>query len=326
MNRTSAIADIIVREASLPQKSVSRARRTLPAWLRKIFSLIDKQTLVLWLWLCSYLFKAILPCGTKSHFEETVMNHLLATTSRAVFAKAHEGDHGHSAPAQGEVTGPAADAAIAAHEAGQSMPVVPTVSVTIASLDVALPLKFKAGDTLDETTARILDAAYQRQYKNNKDAAYKAWETKASDWDAAKAKGEAKGERPANPCTVEALLSDYTAYQPQVGDAARTSLEKLRDEAGLRRFKEMIDEHNEIVAKGGKGRFGTEPAKLPSGKGAADERSKFVGAILASEKQAAHVQRHIDAILAERKAAESAPAAAKPVDSKSMLESLDLDV
>ena len=171
-----------------------------------------------------------------------------------------------------------------------------TVTTTIANIDIALPVRFVAGHVLSEVEAKVIDAAYRRQFKNNQDAAYKAWEGKCT---TAIAKGEAE---PANPCTAEKLLELFVTYHPQVGSDGASALEKAKQEAGLRALIELIDEHNVEHKATGKGPLGAAPFKLPAGKGSADAKAALVAKVLASPKQASRVQRHLDAVLAERKA------------------------
>lgn len=233
-------------------------------------------------------------------------NLILAAASRIAFEKPHEGKPAHKGESPVEPI-----------TASAAAPVVGSVKTEIAGVEIELPVKFVVGHVLSEAEAKALQAHYMRQFANNKNAAFKAWEVKAAAYDAAKALGKAEGERPANPTASVSLLADWTGYAPNVGAAGQTSLEKTRDEAATRRLVEMIAESNEHIASGGVSGVrhfkGTDPAKLPSGKGAADAKAAIVARILASEKQAAHVQRHVDAILAEREAAKASPATAKAV-------------
>ena len=51
---------------------------------------------------------------------------------------------------------------------------LPTVTIEIAGLQVTLPVKFGTGHVLTETQAKVLDAAYQRQFTNNQNALAKS--------------------------------------------------------------------------------------------------------------------------------------------------------
>lgn len=189
-------------------------------------------------------------------------------------------------------------------------PVAPeasSVTVTIAGIDVALPNKFNAGHILSEAEAKVIDAAYRRQFANNQNAAFAAFEKKAKDWDASTAAD--KGARPVNPCSDSAMLEAYKAYVPQVGASQQTALEKARLEAGLRALHEMMSEHNALIDAGKPGFMGPKHVALKKGKGAAEARDGLIAKVLASTKQAERVQRHLDAVLAERGAAKSEPEA-----------------
>src|SRR6266849_4944923 len=105
---------------------------------------------------------------------------------------------------------------------------IATVTVTIAGIDVALPVKFSTGHILSDAEAKVIDAAYRRQFANNQNAAFASWEKKAKEWDA-----KPEGERPVNPCTESKMQEVYVSYVPQVGQSQQTALEKMRIEAGL---------------------------------------------------------------------------------------------
>lgn len=188
-------------------------------------------------------------------------------------------------------------------------PVVSTVTVTIAGIDVSLPVKFSTGHILTDAEAKVIDAAYRRQFANNQNAAFAAWEKRVKDWEASTASD--KGEKPSNPCTDSAMLEAYTSYVPQVGASQQTALEKARQEAGLRALHELMSEHNaKLEAKEeGYAFFGKEPVTLKKGKGAAEARDALVANLLKSVKQAERIQRHLDAILSEKGADKGAPEA-----------------
>lgn len=239
-------------------------------------------------------------------------NHLmLSTASRATFAKAHEGEGAGNQP---KVETPAkVDLGV--------------TKVTIAGIDVELPNKFGAGHVLSEVEAKVLDSAFRRQFANNQNAAFKAWEEKAKKWDESTATD--KGERPVNPCSDEAMLAAYVAYVPNVGAAGQTQAEKDRYAAGLRAVTELFEEHNAARAAGNpKGTLGLEVdlGFLRTNKAAGVTAEKvqahkdgWVNKVLASAKQADRVQRHLDAILAER-------GSAKPQGEVATVSADDLDI
>ena len=49
-----------------------------------------------------------------------------------------------------------------------------TVTIEIAGNDVTLPVKFAPGHVLTDAQAKVLDAAYQRQFTNNQNAMAKS--------------------------------------------------------------------------------------------------------------------------------------------------------
>lgn len=222
-------------------------------------------------------------------------NHLmLSTASRIAFAKADEGSQAAKAPA--------ADLGV--------------TKVTIATLDVDLPNKFGTGHILSDVEAKVLDAAFRRQFANNQNAAFKAWEDKVKAYDALDAAGKAKaGERPANPCTDAHMLELYATYVPSVGAAGQTQAEKNKYNAGLRAVAELFEEHNALLAAKKPGFLGNAPIGFmktnTKGGVTADavqaHKDAWVAKILASEKQADRVQRHLDAIIAEQGAKKDTP-------------------
>lgn len=218
-------------------------------------------------------------------------SHFLRSTALvAMLARANEGE-----------SAPKVDSAPA---------VVPAVTVTIAGIDVSLPVKFATGHILTDAEAKVIDAAYRRQFANNQNAAYAAFEKKAKEWDASTASD--KGDKPSNPCTDSAMVEAYKGYVPQVGASQQTALEKARQEAGLRALHELMSEHNALIEekKAGYAFFGAKPVALKKGKGAAEARDALVANLLKSVKQADRIQKHLDAILAEKGATKDTPEAA----------------
>lgn len=184
--------------------------------------------------------------------------------------------------------------------------VIPTTATTIAGIDVELPAKFFAGMTYNDITAKITDAAVRRQFANNQNAAFAAWEKKAKAWDESTASD--KGERPANPCTADAMLEAFKTYLPKVGEASQTALEKMREEAGLLVLHELISQHNAAVDAKDAGNYvkafpAGEKVALKKGKGAAEEREAWVAKVLRSASLNDRVQAHIDALVNAAKTA-----------------------
>lgn len=214
---------------------------------------------------------------------------------------------------------------IAAYNASLIPGEVPTKATTIAGIDVELPLKFYPGMILTDVTAKIADAHCQRQFANNRNAAFSAWEKKAKAWD--ESTDANKGERPANPCTAEALLNDYVAYLPSVGESQQTSLEKMRLEAGRLVWLELIDEHNALIeAKQESPRaklFGTTKVAPKKGKGAAEEREFWVEKVLSAKSLVERVQTHIDRLVSEAK--DTKPAEGVKELSKEMATAVEID-
>lgn len=186
-----------------------------------------------------------------------------------------------------------------------------SVKLSIAGLDVVLPVKFRAGQSLTENQAKILDAAYQRQFTNNQAANAKARADRF-----AKAKTDA--ERAANASlSASEMAAIYADYEPAVGDTIRTDmLTRLRQEAAWRVWVAMVTEHNESVKTGGKpvfARAAGKPVELPSKaiktKDAAgtevtvtlaDQRNNLADALLARPAYADRIQIMLDSIMAER--------------------------
>ncbi len=201
-----------------------------------------------------------------------------------------------------------------------------TVTLTIAELPVTVPVKFAPGHVLTDTQAKILDAAFQRQFINNQAANIKARAERF-------AKATTDAERAANaPQNAEAIAAIYADYEPAVGGATRQSMvEKLRMEAGKRALIAMILEHNKAAETGGapvilravdadgKARVLPVPRAPAKTKAqSADEHKAAVDAfhatmetniqrILSAPEYAERVQVQLDALEAERGAAKSKP-------------------
>lgn len=183
---------------------------------------------------------------------------------------------------------------------------VETVSIEIAGIEVALPVKFHTGHVLTDAQAKVLDAAYRRQFTNNHSAmaaARKVQFNKAVD-DAGRANYPT--------WTAAQYQAAYTDYEPTIG--GRTGgLENLRNDAAWRVFLSMVVDHNKDVANGGqgllKGGAVGKPFNVPSGKGSAEFREKMAGNVLRSDKYSTAVQTQVDLLLAERAAKKTDKAA-----------------
>jgi hypothetical protein len=192
--------------------------------------------------------------------------------------------------------------------------VVPAASLTIGELTVSVPLKFSAGAVLTETQAKILDAAFQRQFVNNQAANQKARAEKF-------AKATTDEERTASaPLTADAIAAFYADYEPAVGGGVRQSTaEKLRHEAAWRALIAMIAEHNKATAAGepaviakAAGMIVPVPSVPAKTKAVTEEQHKAnleafaavklsqIERILAVPAYAERVQIQLDAIMAER--------------------------
>lgn len=202
------------------------------------------------------------------------------------------------------------------------------VTIEIAGLDITLPVKFGPGHVLTENQAKVLDAAYQRQFTNNQNASAKS---RAEAMEKAKTAEEKAAKAPLTAAQIAELYADY---EPSVGGTPRQStMEKLRQDAAWRFWVAMVTDHNDRItafvadnpeAKMPKGadheawadyepvivKAGRNPVQLPTGKGAPEKRDAMAAAILAlangtadkpaNAEYAAGVQTQLDAILAER--------------------------
>ena len=181
---------------------------------------------------------------------------------------------------------------------GQTTAPVGSVQIEIAGLEVTLPVKFAIGHVLTENQAKVLDAAYQRQFTNNQNASAKS---RAEAFAKATTDAERNAKTPLTAAEIAALYSDY---EPSVGGTPRQStMEKLRSDAAWRAWVAMVTEHNDSVAKGGSpviAKAGNKPVQLPSGKGAVEKREAMSAMLLTLPAYAARIQVQLDAILAER--------------------------
>jgi hypothetical protein len=172
------------------------------------------------------------------------------------------------------------------------------VTIEIAGMEVTLPVKFAPGHILTDNQAKVLDAAYQRQFTNNQNASAKS---RAE----ALAKATTDTERNAKqPLTASEIATLYTDYEPSVGGGPRqSSMEKMRSEAAWRAWTVLVGEHNDSISNGGDPvivKAGNKPVGLPSGKGAPEKREAMSAALLAKPEYAERIQAQLDLILAER--------------------------
>lgn len=181
------------------------------------------------------------------------------------------------------------------------------VTIEIAGIEVTLPLKFQLGHVLSDSQAKILDAAYQRQYTNNMNANAKARGERL-------AKATTDAERAANVAmTADEIALAYSDYEPNVGSGPRaTTMEKIRQDAAWRMWTSLVTAHNASVSAGGHpviAKAGSKqvpslkPIRDANGKvtvTVGDQRERMVARILTMPEYADAVQENVDAILAER--------------------------
>jgi hypothetical protein len=165
-------------------------------------------------------------------------------------------------------------------------------------MEITLPVKFSPGHVLTENQAKVLDAAYQRQFTNNQNAMAKS-RAEALEKATTDAEREAKA-----PLTASAIAALYAAYEPSVGGATRQStMEKIRSEAAWRFWTAHVSEHNKAVLAGSAPvivKAGKSVVALPSGKGAPEKRDALIAALLKLPAYADRIQVQVDAIVAER--------------------------
>lgn len=191
-----------------------------------------------------------------------------------------------------------------------------TVTIEIAGISVALPVKFKTGHALTANQAKVLDVAYQRQFKNNQDANAKARSERL-------AKATDEEEIEANlPLTADDYVDFYLTYEPQTGSGPRTgSLEKMRLDAAWKAWVQLVKEHNDSIKEGGEAiitKAGNKavvawntPRKVrgEDADGFAKKleasyqaRKLFLDKFLSMPEYADRIQMQIDALLAEKNA------------------------
>jgi hypothetical protein len=173
-----------------------------------------------------------------------------------------------------------------------------SVEVEISGIKVNLPVRFMAGHVLTDAQAKVLDAAFQRQFRNNQES---------------NAKALLKAGKPL--MSAAELLEKYATYEPNVGASGRLpAMEKVRQDAAWNAWRNMVNRHNDSIANGGEPvivKAGSKPVSLPSGKGAADQRTALVEALLARPEYSDMIQAEVDAIMAERGKTEAKPDSVK---------------
>ena len=184
------------------------------------------------------------------------------------------------------------------------------VSIEIAGMEVSLPLKFSPGHTLTDNQARILDAAYQRQFTNNQNALAKAREEKFKN-----AKTDAEREK-ARALTQAELAELYADYEPNVGSGqSRSAVARRRNEAAFLVFLDRVNQHNRLVKGGKEGLFRGQwlhtPFLLPTGKGVAEWRDTMAQNILSKPEYAPAVEKHLERLIAQKKEEETSTAKVK---------------
>jgi hypothetical protein len=189
-----------------------------------------------------------------------------------------------------------------------------TVTIEIAELQVTLPVKFQPGHALTDSQAKILDAAYQRQFTNNQNAMAKARAEKL-----AKATNDTERSA-AQPLSAIELSKLYADYEPNVGGTRMGSMEKVRNDAAWRMWIALVAEHNAnvrengtgegytpVIAKAGKAIVpGLSPVRDAQGKviaggTVAEQRDRLVARILTMPEYTDKVEAQVQSILAERK-------------------------
>jgi hypothetical protein len=189
-----------------------------------------------------------------------------------------------------------------------------------------LPVRFHAGQVLDDNTAEILQTAVVRQYVNNVNANLKA---RAERY----AKATDDAGRAANaPLSPETLAADFISYLPNVGGGTRGStMERLKAEAAWQAWVDVVAEHNAavvkphgepVIIKAGKRIVHTTPQR---GDYSSDSEHKaavkawretgkaaFVAQLQTVPWIADRIQSALDALLRKREAGKAAPASTTP--------------
>lgn len=205
---------------------------------------------------------------------------------------------------------------------------IPSTTLTIADIAVTVPLKFVPGHVLTDTQARVLDAAYQRQFINNQNSLAKARAERLS-------KATTDAERASNaPLSAADIAALYATYEPNVGREARGStLDRLRATAAWRVWTETVVAHNKSIGMGGAPvivRAGNAPVRLMTAprkaKGTTDAaheqamadfegaKAALIAKLLATPAYAERIQTVLDGMTAGKPAAGEATATVAGAD------------
>lgn len=201
-----------------------------------------------------------------------------------------------------------------------------TVTLEIAGQDVTLPVKFGPGHVLTDNQAKVLDAAYQRQFTNNQNAGFKARQEALAK--ATTAEDRAKAQEALDKFTAAYLASLYTDYEPSIGGTRIGSMEKIRQDAAWRMWTARIKAHNDnveahggpvaaqqsadyapVIEKAGTNLVpGLKPKRDANGKVTVtvqEQRDSLVSRLLTMPDYADAIQEQVDIILAERGASKA---------------------
>jgi len=193
------------------------------------------------------------------------------------------------------------------------------VTIEVAGHMITVPRRFYAGDVLNESEAKVIDAAFQRQYINNQNAMDKARKDKLS---AAKTSEERKiAQRAIDEMTPAKLVENYITYVPNVGGPRMSASERNELDAGWAAWVRLVAEHNAAKEKGiiakAKGKhvaLPTSASKVLDGDGKpvldengkpktislADQRDTIARALLQRPAFADRIKAELDRIMAEK--------------------------
>lgn len=197
---------------------------------------------------------------------------------------------------------PAANGSVPATETSAIALGVNTIEIN--DIEVSVPVRFGTGHVLSENEAKVLQAAYERQFTNNQNAL---------------AKSRAEGKNATPQPDASALAALFGEYAPSVGGTPRQStMDKLRHEAAWRMWTALVAAHNDNVEKNGKsadyvpviaraknGVVNTTFRAVKAADGtvettAQQQKDTFTAALLAAPHYAEAIQTVLDAIMAER--------------------------
>src|SRR5580698_2635975 len=104
-----------------------------------------------------------------------------------------------------------------------------TTTFEAGGFSLTVPVMFKSGHALTPNQAKVLQAAYERQYTNNQNAMAKARTDKLA---AAKNDAEREAAQTAiDAVTAETLAAGFLSYEPNVGGTRIGSMEKIKQDA-----------------------------------------------------------------------------------------------